>query len=313
MKSMHHHSRGIALLTTLLVVSIATIICVSMIKRQWIDIRKTENVQRVEQGWLYAQGIDAWAVARLQEDITNNKTDSEQDVWSQPIEPTQVEGGQLSATITDYQGRFNINNLLATGDAGKKYLGRFQRLLIVLDLPQQLADALLDWLDANGETRYPSGAEDSHYMAKTPPYRPANQAMVDLSELRLIEGFTEEVCQVLEPNVSALPGIVDINVNTAPEPVLRSMSRDISQQDAQLIIETRSEKPFEDMASFMSQQALAGRTVVAEGLGVSSKYFTVAGNIQIGQQRFGYRSIIYREDKDKIRVIQRVKRGFFDE
>lgn len=313
MRSMHYHSRGIALLTTLLVVSIASIIGVSMMKRQWFDIRKTQNLQRMEQSWLYAQGVDVWALGRLQDDIKKNKVDSEHDDWSHPIEPTEVEGGQLSAAISDHQGRFNINNLLATGDAGKKQLGRFRRLLNVLDLPQQLAEPLLDWLDADSDIHYPSGAEESHYMAKTPSYRPANQAMIDISELRLIEGYTEEVCRTLELHVSALPGTVNININSATEQVLQSLGKDLTQQDAQAVIDARSEQPFEDMESFLQHQALAGREILADGLTVSSQYFTVVSDVQVGQLKLGYRSIIFRKDKDNIRVIRRVKRGLFDE
>jgi general secretion pathway protein K len=313
MNSCPNKSRGIALLTVLLVVSIATIFAVSFIKRQWIDIRKTQNTQRMEQSWLYAQGVDAWALGRLQDDLKKNKVDSEHDDWNHPIEPTDIEGGQISAKITDYQGRFNINNLLATKEAGIKYQERFRRLLNVLDLPQKLLEPLLDWIDADSDIHYPSGAEESHYMAKTPPYRPANQAIADISELKLIEGFTDEVYTVLEPHVSALPGIVAINVNTATEPVLQSLGKDIEQQDAQYIIDSRAENPFDGIESFIQHQALAGRTIVAEGLSISSQYFTVDSDIKMDYLQLGYRSIIFREDEDKIRVIRHVKRGFFSE
>ncbi len=313
MKSTYYHSRGIALLTTLLVVSIASIIGVSMMKKQWFDIRKTQNLQRMEQSWLYAQGVDVWAVGRLQDDIIKNKVDSEHDGWSQPIQPTEVEGGQLSAAIYDQQGRFNINNLLATGDAGDKQLERFRRLLTVLDLSQQLVEPLLDWLDADSDIHYPNGAEDNHYMAKTPSYRPANQAMVDTSELKLIKGYTEEIYRTLKPYVSALPGIVDINVNGATEQVLQSLGKDLTQQDVQAVIESRVEQPFEDVSSFIQHQALAGREIEADGLAVSSQYFSVVSDVQVGQQKTGYRSTIFRENKDHIRVIWRVKIGVFDE
>lgn len=313
MRCSYYKSHGIALLTVLLVVSIASIIAVSLIKRQWIDIRKTQNTQRMEQSWLYAQSVDAWAIGRLYDDANKNTVDSEKDGWNHPIEPTDIEGGQISAAIDDCQSRFNINNLLAPNEAGKKHQDRFRRLLKILDLPEQLLDSLLDWIDADSDIHYPSGAEDSHYMSKTKPYRTANQAIVDISELRLIEGFTEEVFQTLKPYVSVLPGIVNINVNTASEPVLRSLGEDISQQDAQYIIDSRTEVPFDGVQSFIQNQALAGRTIIAEGLSVTSQYYQVDSEVLIDNYKIGYSSIIFREDKEKISVIQRVKRGYFDE
>lgn len=313
MRYRYSKSRGIALLTTLLVVSVASIIAVSLIKRQWIDIRKNQNTQRMEQSWLYAQAVEAWALGRLYADIKKNNTDSEQDSWSYPIEPTDIEGGQISAAVVDCQSKFNINNLLATNKAGTSYQERFRRLLKILDLPEQLLDPLLDWLDADSNIHYPGGAEDNHYMSKDKPYRPANQAIADISELRLIEGYTEEVYQTLKPYVSALPGIVNINVNTASEPVLRSLGEDISQQDAQYIIDSRSEEPFAGVQSFIQHQALAGRTIVADGLSVTSQYYKVDSDVLIDNYKMGYTSILFRKDKDNIRVVQRTKRGFFDE
>ncbi len=306
-------SRGIALLTALLVVSIASIIAVSLIKRQWIDIRKTQNTQRTEQSWLYAQGVDAWAVGRLYDDINKNAIDSETDGWNYPIEPTDIEGGQISAAIVDCQSKFNINNLLASNEAGKKYQARFKRLLKILDLPEQLINPLLDWIDADGDLHYPNGAEDSHYMSKENPYRPANQPIVDISELRLIEGFTEEVYQAIKPYVTALPGVANININTASEAVIMSLGEEVLQQDAQYLIDSRTEEPFDGVQSFIQHQALAGRTIDAEGLSVTSQFFEVDSDVLIDNYKMGYTSLIYREDKDNIRVVRRVKRGFFDE
>jgi general secretion pathway protein K len=313
MRHSYYKSRGIALLTTLLVVSIASIIAVSLIKRQWIDIRKTQNTQRIEQSWLYAQAVEAWALGRLYADLDGSEVDSESDGWGNPIEPTDIENGQISAAITDCQSRFNINNLLAPGEAGKKHQEKFKRLLIVLELPESLLDSLLDWIDEDNNIRYPGGAEDNHYMSKPKPYRAANQEMVNISELKLVEGFSEEVYQKLKPYVSALPGVQNINVNTASEIILRTLADDISQTDALTIIDARSGEPFDGVQSFIEHQALAGRTIVAEGIAVSSNYFRVDSNVLIDSLNMGYTSIIFRKNKDNIRVVQRAKRGLFNE
>jgi general secretion pathway protein K len=267
----------------------------------------------MEQSWLYAQSVNAWAFSRLYDDVNKNEIDSEADGWNYPIEPADIEGGQISAAIVDCQSKYNINNLLATGDAGKKYQDRFKRLLKVLDLPVNLIDPLMDWIDADGDIRYPGGAEDSHYMSKEKPYRSANQAISDISELRLIEGFTDDVYLAIKPYVSALPGTTNININTASEPIIRSLGEGITQQDAQYIIDSRTEEPFDGVQSFIQHQALAGRTIHAGGLSVTSNYFEVDSDIVIGNYKVGYTSIIYREDKDNIRVLRRVKKGFFDE
>ncbi len=313
MPSLSYHSRGIALLTTLLVVSIVSIISVSMIKRQRIDIRKTHNIQRMEQSWLYAHAVDAWARGQLYKDGKQNSIDSEHDNWHNSIELTMIEEGQITAAISDYQGKFNVNNLLSPGNIGQISLARLRRLFSILNVPQELIDPLLDWLDEDSKIHYPSGAEENHYTGKIPAYRPANRAMTDISELRLVHGFTNEIFRTIEPYLSALPMGVNINVNTASEPILRSLGKDITQQDAEAIINARDEQPFADAESFLKHEALAGRKIKADGLAVSSQYFVADSGVQIGYLNLRYRSILFRENVDNIIVVQRTKRGFFDE
>jgi general secretion pathway protein K len=308
----NYHCRGIALLTTLLVVSIVSIISISMIKKQRIDIQKTYNRQHLEQNWLYANGVDAWARGKLYKDGSNNLVDSEHDIWNQPIEPTAIEGGQIAATISDYQSRLNVNNLLAPNGVGKTSLVRLRRLFTILDLPQELVDRLLDWLDANDAIHYPGGAEDNYYTSIVPAYRTANQAIADISELRLIYGFTDEIYRAVEPYLSALPVGVTINVNTASRPVLRTLGN-ITEQDAEAIVDTRAEQPFTDIDSFMQHPALAGREVTADGLSVSSSYFIAESWVKIDYLKLSYWSILFRESVDNIRIVRRARRGLFYE
>jgi general secretion pathway protein K len=312
MKPGNYYSRGIALLTTLLVVSIVSIISISMIKRQRIDIQKTYNRQHLEQSWLYANGVDAWARGKLYKDGMSNLVDSEHDDWNQPIEPTAIEGGQIAATISDCQGKLNVNNLLANDNTGKTSLARLRRLFTILDVPQELVDRVIDWLDKNEEIHYPGGAEDSYYTGIVPAYRSANNAITDISELRLIYGFTDEIYHTVEPYLSALPVGVSINVNTASMYVLRSLGN-ITEQDAEAIIDTRAERPFTDIDSFLQHPALAGRKVTAEGLSVSSQYFSAESWVQIDYLKLAYRSILFRESADTIRIVRRARRGSFYE
>ncbi len=216
--------KGVALLTVLLVVAIATITAVAMVTRQQVDIRKTENLLRLEQAWQFVYGIDSWAVGRLAEDRKKNDTDSSEDIWNNPIAPTDVEGGELSASIKDLQGRFNLNNLLKEGKPSEGDLARFRRLLKQLGQSPELAEALLDWIDPDLNVRYPNGAEESVYLNRQPPYRTANRPLSDVSELLLIEGFSAEVYTALQPHVAALPDYTPINLNSAGAEVLMSLA-----------------------------------------------------------------------------------------
>ncbi len=81
----------------------------------------------------------------------------------------------------------------------------FKRLLENLKLDPEIATALVDWIDADINETLPGGAEDGAYLLAVPPYRAANRPLVDISELRLVQGYTPEVITALAPHVTALP------------------------------------------------------------------------------------------------------------
>ena len=67
----------------------------------------------------------------------------------------------------------------------------FRRLLALLELPPDLADAVVDWLDPD---QFPEtyGAEDDIYTSQTPPYLAANFWFTTPQELLAVSGFDRE-------------------------------------------------------------------------------------------------------------------------
>ena len=71
----------------------------------------------------------------------------------------------------------------------------------------------------------------------TPPYFAANTAVTTPSELMAVQGFDREAYTALAPYVAALPRGTEVNVNTASNVVLASLSDDISLSLADSLIE----------------------------------------------------------------------------
>ncbi|HEY9197852.1 MAG TPA: type II secretion system minor pseudopilin GspK, partial [Gammaproteobacteria bacterium] len=198
--------RGVALITALLVVALATVAAVAMASRQQLDVRRTANLLDGDQAYLYALGVESWARVVLARDARDNQVDKLDEDWAKRLSPIAVPGGQVDGFVSDLQGRFNLNNLLtAEGQLSEPDVRYFQRLLRVLELNEQLTVAVIDWLDPDFDTRFPEGAEDDYYLSTETPYRAANRKFQSISELRLVKGFTAEVWNKLAPFVSALP------------------------------------------------------------------------------------------------------------
>lgn len=184
-------------------------------------------------------------------------------------------------------------------------IGRFALLLRALDLDEALLPALLDWLDSDSDTRFPNGAEDDYYTELPAPYRAANRAFSDVSELALVRGFDAAVRARLAPHVSVLPGMTPINVNTADPTVLMSLAPALDASAAQMIVAARESQPFTSLDAFMNLPVLFGRPLVASGLATASNYFQLDMHAESGRSLTRARTLVGRPDQSRVLLMQR--------
>jgi len=275
--------RGVALVTALLVVSLATIVAVAMATRLQVDVRRTGNLLHGEQAYAYALAAESWAEVILRRDAEDSKIDTLGENWATALPPIAVEGGFVSGRIEDLQGRFNLNNLVgADGKPSVPDLEYFKRLLVLLEVEPGLATALLDWIDADINATLPDGAEDDIYLLEDPPYRAANRPLVSTSELRLVKGFSPEIIALLAPFITALPEPTALNINTASPLVLQALHAELATMDAEQIIEARGEDGFPELEAFLALDALAGLQLDVD-VDIKSAWFSVLTDVRIGR------------------------------
>ncbi|RFA31424.1 hypothetical protein CAI21_02080 [Alkalilimnicola ehrlichii] len=308
-----NRQQGIALVTALLVVALATIAAVEMVSRQQLDIRRVQNVLAREQAYSYAIGAELWAMHTLKEKLEQDGPDSDhlQQAWAQPIVLPEFDGAQLQMQIYDAQARFNLNNLhdVQPGDTNNVYVQQFIRLLELAGAedPPQIANATMDWLDPDMEER-PGGAEDGTYTQLEQPYRTANQPMASVSELRLVYGMTPEIYQQIEPYIIALPAVTAVNLNTAQAGVLMGLFPGLNQQLAEQIIEQRNAREDgltdpNELLQLLPPQSLPDN--IDEAVGVSSDFYIADIRVELGPSRVRLRSLIQRSATGELRVISR--------
>ncbi len=309
-----NRSRGVALITAMLVVSLATILAVNMVSRQQFDVRRTANLLYAEQGRLYHYAIEDHATPLLRsyweqlQFLTRERYEQFAAISSVGYQE-EVEGGMVSAELfMDIQSRFNLNNLItAEGLVNPAAVEQFKRLLAVLDIKADFTDAVIDWIDADLEVIFPNGAEDGFYQGESPSYRTANRPMVDVSELRLIAGVTPEIFAALRPFIVALPVGSKININWASAEILQSISDKISPADAKALIESRTQKEFRTLEELTQQEVLQGKTVDLSGLVVSSDYFLLQTVVKIAHVQNSWQSLLRRTPQGRAEVILRTR------
>lgn len=89
----------------------------------------------------------------------------------------------------DEHGKININALLSVDSTGTTAKTILMKLPNMTD---EIADAILDWIDADDEIR-DNGAENEYYTALSPGYRAKNGPLDTLDELLLVRGVTPEL------------------------------------------------------------------------------------------------------------------------
>lgn len=284
--------RGLALVMAVLIAALATSAIAFAAWRQQVRVRDAEIRADSAQTQQVVRSSITLARTLLIDDINNNSTyDYLGDDWAKPITDVNVEQGKVSGRLTEMQGRFNLNTLVdGSGQAIPIKVENYRRLLATLNLAPNLADTLLDWLDADDILQV-GGAEDLAYLAKDPPYRAANRPLSDLSELLLIEGYTPQIIATLKPFVTVYPQdtLALINVNTTTPEVLAACIPNFSTQQAKLLLTDVDKTPFKNIADFQAKLALALpsepnlSSIVSANFGVSSQYFLADLKVAYGK------------------------------
>ncbi|MBK8754376.1 type II secretion system minor pseudopilin GspK [Candidatus Contendibacter odensensis] len=109
---------GVALITVLLIVFIASIAATSLAALQQRAIRRSTVLMHQQQARLYTLGAEQEAVIVLIRDRQNSETDHPGEEWANLPLALPVEGGTITARVSDLQGCFNLNNLWRPAPGG---------------------------------------------------------------------------------------------------------------------------------------------------------------------------------------------------
>lgn len=309
--------RGLALMMVLLIFAIVSVLAIQMLNRQTSNIDRTANMLSLQQARAYAFGVEAVARSGLFLDWKLNKNlDHLQEKWNKPF-VFPLEPGTARIKIQDPQGRFNLNSLMPQSNHHALQKKRFKKLLNLLGLPTNYADLWSRWLNKASQ-------EDDRYTSKQPSYKAGYQACQHASELLLLEDFSDKQFRLLQPYVTCLPYDVPLNINTASDYVLASLSPSYSLADGKDMIRQRGKKGFRSIDDFWQLaivqkqlQPLKKKSDKTDSkvfvdkwektdFSTYTEYFEVFANIKFADRTATSESVIKRQHKDgKMYTIRR--------
>ena len=302
--------RGVALLTILVMVALATILAATIAKRQTNTAENTGYLMRQDQSLLYAKSAEAFFSELLIQDSDNSSSiDHLQENWAKPMPSFSVEDGSVSGKLLDESGKFNLNNLVkADGnqvdDSARRW---FEKLLQRVGLPAELSQAVIDWQDTNDEVTGAMGAESSYYQGLDPAYLTPNTKFHSIEELKLVRGFEGKNYDLIKPYVTALPEQTKLNMNTAPALLLASIDPkvDVKAIEQQLKIKETELTHFNNVDDLWKLSAFSGiddqsKTDAASLLDSKSNYFTAQIEVMLSERKRQFNSLMMRKDKQVI-------------
>jgi general secretion pathway protein K len=257
------YDRGIALLATLLAVSLMTLLVVEFSTAAALAYRAAANqANELRAYYLARSGIEVGLSVLAQDSLSQAAAKyphaSLDQVWAQPIAPIAVDGGTVSISIVDEERKLDINKLFdqQKREPDEQFAAVITRLLSNLGLSPALVPILIDWLDPDG-IESDGGAEADYYLRLMPPYEPRNGVMPTIGDLRMLKGMDDATFLRLSrylTTVDAGGGPCCINPNTAPPEVLAALTPELENSPdlVKQIVEVRDIHPFNQIVDLLN-------------------------------------------------------------
>ncbi|MCH8618852.1 type II secretion system minor pseudopilin GspK [Undibacterium sp. TS12] len=309
------HQRGVAVITALLLTTLAITIVASLFWQQQVQVRSIENQRmQLQKKWILRGAID-WARLILREDGRQSaNVDHLGEPWAvtladtrldQYVENARTDGDDSDATLSgqvvDAQAMYNLNNLATDGYVDQREVDAFARLLVNLRFDGQLAQSVADMV---AKTQVKAAVPSSSAAETGPVKSPVDGAgtavqflrFTQVDDLLAVNGFTPEMMERIKAFVTVLPRKTAINVNTTFPEVLAARIEGLSVSDAAMIIASRDRAYFRTLDEFKSRFEERVKAVTVKDVAVSTNFFIVNGKVKMNRSALDVSALIERAD-----------------
>jgi general secretion pathway protein K len=296
--------RGVAVITALLLTTLAVTIVASLFWQQQVQVRSMENQRlHLQIQWILRGTLD-WTKLILQQDGRDNAMyTSLQHVWAVPVANTRIDqyidrervqgevfDASLSGQIIDANSRLNLTNLATDAKLNVAPIAAFKKLLTQLRLDPGLATLAAQFVAAGQTPEVVSPNPGTPPVAAAPVKQ---MKTIELEDLLDVPGFTVEALDKLRKFVVVLPEYSYVNVNTASAEVISAVIPNLSLAEAQALVEGRKRVPWRTMDEF--KNAVTGQAQAGSDVKVSSNYFLVQSWLKLDRASLNTEALIKRE------------------
>ena len=303
--------QGVAVVTALLLTTLAVTIVASLFWQQQVQVRSMENQRlQLQTRWIVRGALDLSRLV-LNQDVSDSPNFTQLGgIWATPLEETRLDdyvererlqnenfNATLSGRMEDAQGRFNLANLAGSNAAAETEV--FERLLSNLRLDSSLALATAQMVKNATPVTVPQTAQT------TTTSQP--MGLVRVEDLLAVSGFTPQAIEQLRDYVIILDRPTELNVNTAPAELLSALVPGLSLSDAAAMVNTRKTVYYRDkQRDFLGLSQMAGKTIKA-AWNVRSDYFLAYSRVKLDRATLDTQALLYRQGPRPITTVKWIR------
>ena len=294
--------RGVAVITALLLTTLAVTIVASLFWQQQVQVRSMENQRlHLQTKWILRGALELSSlILKSRTGVATSVTSLDQ-VWTTPLAETRLDqyiererlenevfNATLSGSLTDATARYNLTHLAKNGVPDANQVAIFRRLLTNLQLDPGLALKAAQMVAAANPAPSPPGSPPQVQRATSN----VPMGLVQVDDLLAVPGFTREVLDRLRAFVIILPEAAVVNVNTASPEVLAALIDNLSMAEATALVYRRKQLSYFKDTTEVSNAAGGKQYVAGAGVALLSTFFLAQSRIRLDRAALDAESLI---------------------
>ncbi|MHC4355187.1 MAG: type II secretion system minor pseudopilin GspK [Planctomycetota bacterium] len=262
MRTNRTEKRGFVLIAVLCMVVMLSVLLLAFNRESRANLYAVDDFRKSAQALNCARAGVSIAIAAVKDSADPHLDESSKNLFSGE-KAVALDQGECLIQVSEESGKLNVN--LLSNKNGTLNRARIDHLLKLIDnlnkdgsddsrIDYGIVPSIIDWIDSDDEvTSLPfvkhknRGAESGYYDRSGFSYKCRNAPVEAIGELLLVKGISPEIFDRLRDHLTVY-GDGKINLNSASKLMLASLSENMDAALAQVIIERRRLKPFENVA-----------------------------------------------------------------
>lgn len=305
--------------------TVSAALAVALLYKQTINTHRSDLIFSLDRMSMGANAVVVWAQELLQPGEQSlegeRQHDDLQQAWARQEFSQSFNSMTIQGRIVDVDRYFNINDLWQlTAFNDKKGQTDPNKKNHSAEVTQVLVDLLGHIAEAHSKVQYdPATVAASLFQwfnagdELSPNFSTgAKMPMASISELRLIEGITPELSELLQQYFFAMPAGLDaqqlnekatVNINTTTPEILAAILH-IGVAEAKSVLDARPFKTMDEVKTAVDNILPKEDEIdLSQWLNVKSRYFLVESRVTYGRRMLSVYTLLKRLDNDQQLIV----------